>query len=135
LNRQSEVAMRARTGERSRRSLRGFIRGPFTIMMNLLVLLALLLLLVFAAAVRSVDGAVHDAWRRSGHGHRRADRSFHRSLSGTLILEIAARFPVRAGTIAPIAQNLRKRLSMHNRAGEMYNMHARAGPCRALLCD
>jgi hypothetical protein len=56
-------------------------------------------------------------------------------LSGALILEIAARFPALAGTIARIAQNLGKRLSMHNRAGEMYNIRARAGPCGALLCD
>jgi hypothetical protein len=103
-------------------------------MTTLLFLLALLA--AYAAAKLSFDRAVRNAERGRGSvAYCRPDRSFRRSLCDPRIPEIPARFPAAAGTFSRIAQDLLKRTSMHNDAGEMHSIHSRAGPRWAWSCE
>jgi hypothetical protein len=45
-----------------------------------------------------------------------------------------ARWAALAGTFDRMDEHLRRQMSMHNSGGEMYRIHARAGPCRRLCC-
>ena len=83
---------------------------------------------------RGREGGV---WR--GGGIRTPIRTFAhqggRTLISPSILRIPAHRSALAGTFDSMAWRLRERLSMHNGGGQMNDIHARAGPCRASFCE